>query len=80
MMKAVYLSGDLHRRLKLEAARRGVPLRRLVEDHLRPLARRALEDVRTSEVTAAAAGGGAFDFLGREEEGIYVPTDGRPIR
>jgi len=39
----------------------------------------ASDDVPTWEVTAAAAGGGAFDFWAGEEEDVYVPTDGEPL-
>ena len=77
-MKAIYVDQDLHRLLKLRATERGVPLRQLVEDGVRAMLQpkgKEPVDVTTAEVTAAAAGGGSFDFLAREEEDIYLPTD-----
>lgn len=37
------------------------------------------DDVPTWAVTAASAGGGAFDFWDSEDEDLYLPTDGAPI-
>lgn len=80
--KAVYIDEAVHRRLKLRAAERGLPLQRLVEEYVRAgldAAAREASDVSTAEVTAAAAGGGAFDFWAREEEDRYHPTDGKAL-
>ncbi len=80
--KAIYIDGAVHRRLKLRAAERGMPLQRLVEEYVRAgldAAEREATDVSTAEVTAAAAGGGAFDFWAREEEDRYLPTDGKAL-
>jgi len=81
-MKAVYVEDELHRRLKLRAAARRVPLRAVLEDCVR----RALADstadaaeAQTAAITAAAAGGGAFDFLASPDEDIYSPLDGERI-
>ncbi|MBI5479232.1 MAG: hypothetical protein HY906_10265 [Deltaproteobacteria bacterium] len=81
-MKAVYIDEDVHRRLKLRAAERGLPLQRLVEEYVRAgleSSARGVTDLTTTEVTAAAAGGGAFDFWAREEEERYLPTDGKAL-
>ena len=81
-MKAIYIEEALHRRLKLRAAERGLPLQRLAEEYVRAgleAASRDAADVSTAEVAAAAAGGGAFDFWAREEEDRYLPTDGKAL-
>jgi hypothetical protein len=81
-MKSVYIEDEVHRRLKLRAAERGLPLQRLVEEYVRAgldSSSRDATDVSTAEVTAAAAGGGAFDFWARAEEERYSPTDGRTL-
>ena len=81
-MKAIYIDAAVHRRLKLRAAERGLPLQRLVEEYVRAgldATSRDATDVSTAEVTAAAAGGGAFDFWAREEEDLYLPTEGKAL-
>ena len=42
-MLAVRIPADLHRRLKLHAVKRGIPIQRLVEQALRDLLKRAKE-------------------------------------
>jgi hypothetical protein len=75
-MKAVYLDDRLHWRVKLLAARKGQPLKQVVES----LLDRALRDespdaeVRTSDMQALAARGGSFDFLDDERENLYSLT------
>jgi hypothetical protein len=81
-MKSVYIDERVHRRLKLRAAERGLPLQRLVEEYVRAgleATSGGVPDVSTAEVTAAAAGGGSFDFWAREEEDRYLPTDGQAL-
>ena len=36
-------------------------------------------EVQTWEVTAASAGGGAFEFWDSDDEDVYLPTDGEPL-
>jgi hypothetical protein len=36
-------------------------------------------DPSTAEITAAAAGGGAFDFWADEGEDLYLPSDGKSL-
>ena len=81
-MKAVYIEEGVHRRLKLRAAERGLPLQRLVDEYVRAgleSSSQSVTDPSTAEITAAAAGGGAFDFWAREAEDLYAPTDGRSL-
>jgi hypothetical protein len=81
-MKAIYIDEEVHRRLKLRAADRSLPLQRLVEEYVRAgldAASREAMDVSTAEAIAAAAGGGAFDFWARDEEDRYLPTDGKAL-
>jgi plasmid stability protein len=81
-MKSVYIDEDVHRRLKLRAAERGVPLQRLVEEYVRAGLGSSVHgttDPSTAEITAAAAGGGAFDFWADEGEDLYLPSDGKSL-
>ncbi|MBI2894960.1 MAG: hypothetical protein HYY06_15505 [Deltaproteobacteria bacterium] len=80
-MKAIYVDDRLHRRIKLLAARRGRPLKHLVES----LLDRALRDespgaeVETSDIQALAARGGSFDFLEDEREDLYSLAEGESV-
>ena len=80
-MKALYLDDEVHRRVKLLAARRARPLKEIV----RSLLERALSEEQTGpEVTTAewqllAARGGSFEFLAEQSENVYSLADGEPI-
>lgn len=80
-MKAIYIDDNLHRRVKLIAARRGRSLKEIVE----VLLDRALRDespgaeVGTQDLQALAARGGSFDFLEDEGEDLYSIDEGEPI-
>lgn len=80
-MKAVYIDERLHRRVKMAAARRGQPLKLVVEK----LLTRALRDespageVTTEDLQAVAARGGSFDELADPREDVYSLDDGEPV-
>jgi plasmid stability protein len=80
IMKAIYLSDELHAQLRLTAARRRQPLKAVVAALLeRALAAEEGRDVSTRELSALAARGGSFDFLLDEGEDLYTAMDGEPI-
>jgi plasmid stability protein len=80
-MKALYLEDEVHRRVKLLAARRDVPLKEIVRSLLeRALAEEQVgPDVTTAEWQLLAARGGSFDFLADHAEDIYSLAEGEPI-
>ena len=80
-MKAIYLDDRLHRRVKRIAARRGRPLKEVVESLLDRAIRDESHDspIETADIQALAARGGSFDFLADEQEDIYSLKDGEPV-
>ena len=80
-MKAIYVDDEIHRRLKIVAARRGRALKQVVEMLLdRGLLEEAPDaENSTSEFLALASRGGSFDFLADEREDLYSIEDGEAI-
>ena len=80
-MKALYLDDEIHRRVKLLAARRSRPLKEIVRSliELGLSDEETGRDVTTPEFQVLAARGGSFDFLADAAEDVYSLADGEPI-
>jgi plasmid stability protein len=79
-MKAIYVEDDIHRRLKVLAARRGRALKQVVQQLLdRGLRADAPDGDTATDLLALASRGGSFDFLADEREDLYSLEEGEAI-